>query len=97
MPDRVSVVSGGELGLDPKNFQVSHPHIQPSAIIYRLIQVVCSSRFHSIHLCKNSKNSTCLTIIKIIKFNSSKKNLEFLRMSKRELWVKMHGGYVLML
>uniref|UniRef100_A0A0M3IIB6 Chondroitin sulfate proteoglycan 4 n=1 Tax=Ascaris lumbricoides TaxID=6252 RepID=A0A0M3IIB6_ASCLU len=39
MPDRVSVVSGGELGLDPKNFQVSHPHIQPSAIIYRLIQV----------------------------------------------------------
>uniref|UniRef100_A0A183V3V4 Cadherin domain-containing protein n=1 Tax=Toxocara canis TaxID=6265 RepID=A0A183V3V4_TOXCA len=38
IPDQVSVVSGAELDLDPNLFQVSHPHIQPSAIVYRLIQ-----------------------------------------------------------
>ncbi|VDK52830.1 unnamed protein product [Anisakis simplex] len=38
MPDQISIVSGGELELDPNSFQTSHPHIQPSAIIYRLHQ-----------------------------------------------------------
>lgn len=38
MPERLKVVSGGETQLNPKLFQVNHPHLQPSAIVYRLLQ-----------------------------------------------------------